>query len=89
MAAGAPPPSEEYFGFYHPWGGVLSPRDANLAVATAFKNKGGQVILGKAMPGARAGSKLQTVTLSSGERPSAQGRLCSRWAHGCPRCSPG
>ena len=67
----APPPSEDYFGFYHPWGGVLSPRDANLAVATAFKNKGGQVILGKAMPGARAGNKLQTVTLSSGETVSA------------------
>ena len=24
----APPPSEEYFGFFHPWGGVLVPRDA-------------------------------------------------------------
>ena len=67
----APPPSEEYFGFYHPWGGVLSPRDANLAVATSFKSKGGRVILGKAMPGARAGGKLQTVTLSSGETASS------------------
>ena len=67
----APPPSEEYFGFYHPWGGVLSPRDANLAVATSFKSKGGRVILGKAMPGARAGGKLETVTLSSGETVSA------------------
>jgi glycine/D-amino acid oxidase-like deaminating enzyme len=37
----APPPGEEFFGFYHPWGGVLSPRDANLAVATSFKKKGG------------------------------------------------
>ncbi len=67
----APPPSEEYFGFYHPWGGVLSPRDANLAVVTSFKKKGGRVLLGKAAPGARAGGKLQTVTLSSGETVSA------------------
>ena len=67
----APPPSEEYFGFYHPWGGVLSPRDANLAVATAFKEKGGTFLLGKAAPGARTGGKLQTVTLSSGETVSA------------------
>jgi sarcosine oxidase len=67
----APPPSEEYFGFYHPWGGVLSPRDANLAVVTSFKKKGGKVMLGKATLGARAGGQLQTVTLSSGETVSA------------------
>ncbi|MEE2637555.1 MAG: FAD-dependent oxidoreductase, partial [Acidobacteriota bacterium] len=67
----APPPSEEHFAFYHPWGGVLSPRDANLAVATAFKNKGGQVMLGKVAPEARAGGRLQTVRLSSGETVSA------------------
>ncbi len=67
----AVPPSEEHFGFYHPWGGVLSPRDANLAVATSFKKKGGTFLLGKAAPGARAGGKLQTVTLSSGETVSA------------------
>ena len=65
------PPSEEYFGFYHPWGGVLSPRDANLAVATSFKKKGGKLLLGKAALGTRAGGKLQTVTLSSGETVSA------------------
>lgn len=67
----APPPSEEHFGFYHPWGGVLSPRDANMAVATSFKKKGGKFLLGKAAPGARAGGSLQTVTLSSGETVSA------------------
>ncbi len=67
----APPPSEEYFGFYHPWGGVLSPRDANLAVVTSFKKKGGEVLLGKAALGAQAGGKLQTVTLSTGETVSA------------------
>ncbi len=67
----APPPSDEYFGFYHPWGGVLSPRDANLAVATSFKKKGGTFLLAKAAPGARAGGKLQTLTLSSGETVSA------------------
>ena len=84
----APPPSEQYFGFYHPWGGVLSPRDANLAVTTAFKNKGGQVILGKAMPGARAGSKLQTVTLSSGETVSA-GSFVFAVGAWLPRVFPG
>ncbi len=67
----APPPSEEYFGFFHPWGGVLVPRDANRAVSRAFKNKGGTFLLGKAAPGAREGGKLQTVTLSSGETVSA------------------
>lgn len=67
----APPPGEEYFGFFHPWGGVLSPRDANLAVATSFRKKGGQWLLGKAALGARAGGKLETVTLSSGETVSA------------------
>jgi glycine/D-amino acid oxidase-like deaminating enzyme len=67
----APPQSEEYFGFYHPWGGVLSPRNTNLAVSLAFRKKGGRLLLGKAAPGARAGGKLQTVTLSSGETVSA------------------
>ena len=67
----APPPTEEYFGFYHPWGGVLSPRDTNMAVATSFKEKGGTFLLGRAAPGARAGGSLQTVTLSSGETVSA------------------
>lgn len=67
----APPPSEEFFGFYHPWGGVLSPRDANLAVATTFRKKRGTWVLGKATPGSRAGGRLQTVTLTSGETVSA------------------
>ncbi len=67
----APPPSEEFFGFYHPWGGVLSPRDANLAVATSFKKKGGTLLVDKAALGVRAGGKLQTVTLASGGTVSA------------------
>ncbi len=67
----APPPTEEHFGFFHPWGGVLVPRDANRAVAKAFKDKGGRFVLGKAAPGARAGGKLQTLTLSTGETVSA------------------
>jgi len=67
----APPPGEDYFGFYHPWGGVLSPRDANHAVATSFRRKGGTLLLDKALPGARAGGRLQTVTLSSGQAVSA------------------
>jgi glycine/D-amino acid oxidase-like deaminating enzyme len=67
----APPPGEDFFGFYHPWGGVLSPRDANLAVSTAFQRKGGSLVLDKGAPGARAGGKLQTVTLTSGTTVSA------------------
>lgn len=67
----APPPSEEAFGFYHPWGGVLSPRDANLAVATSFRRKGGTVLVDRAAPGERAGGRLQTVTLASGATVSA------------------
>lgn len=77
----APPPNEDYFGFYHPWGGVLSPRDANLAVATAYKNKGGKWILDKAAPGARAGGKLKTLKLASGETVSAGSFVfsCGPW----------
>ena len=67
----APPPSEEFFGFYHPWGGVLSPRDANLAVAMSFRKKGGKLLVDKAAPGARAGGKLHTVSLASGGTVSA------------------
>ncbi len=76
-----PPPNEDYFGFYHPWGGVLSPRDANLAVATAYKNKGGKWILDKAAPGERAGGKLKTLKLSSGETVSAGSFVfsCGPW----------
>lgn len=75
------PPNEDYFGFYHPWGGVLSPRDANLAVATAYKNKGGKWLLDKAAPGTRAGGKLQTLKLTSGETVSAGSFVfsCGPW----------
>ena len=77
----APPPNEDYFGFFHPWGGVLSPRDANLAVATAYRNKGGKWLLDKAAPGTRAGSRLETVKLASGETVSAGSFVfsCGPW----------
>ena len=67
----APAPSEEYFGFYHPWGGVLSPRDANPAVATSFERKGGRIVLAKAALGAREGRRLQSLALSPSATVSA------------------
>ena len=63
--------SAEYFGFYTPFGGVLKAHDACVAVARNFEKKGGQFLLAKAAPGARAGNKLQTVTLSTGQTVSA------------------
>ena len=63
--------TSEFFGFYTPYGGVLKAHDACVAVARAFEKKGGKFLLAKAALGARAGGKLQTLTLSSGETVSA------------------
>ena len=63
--------TNEFFGFHTPMGGVLKAHDACVAVARSFEKKGGRFIVGKAELGPRAGGKLQTLTLSSGETVSA------------------
>jgi sarcosine oxidase len=63
--------TSEFFGFYTPFGGTLKAHVACVAVARAFEKKGGNFLLAKAALGARAGGKLQSVTLSSGETVSA------------------
>jgi glycine/D-amino acid oxidase-like deaminating enzyme len=63
--------TNEFFGFYTPFGGVLKAHDACVAVARAFEKKGGKFLLAKAALGPRTGAKLQSLTLSSGETISA------------------
>ena len=63
--------TSEFFAFHTPMGGVLKAQNACVAVARSFEKKGGKFIIGKAALGARAGGKLQTLTLSSGETVSA------------------
>lgn len=69
------------YGFYTPSTGVLLCRAACLAVADAFQRQGGQFIMAKALPGRRAGGRLQEVTLSNGRTVSAQSFVfaCGPW----------
>ncbi len=69
------------YGFYTPSTGVLLCREACLAVAADFERKGGELITAKAMPGRRAGGRLQEVTLSNGRTVSAQSFVfaCGPW----------
>jgi glycine/D-amino acid oxidase-like deaminating enzyme len=69
------------YGFYTPSTGVLLCRVACLAVADAFQRKGGQFIMAKALPGRRAGGRLQEITLSNGGTVSAQSFVfaCGPW----------
>ena len=69
------------YGFYTPSTGVLLCRVACLAVVDAFQRKGGQFIIAKAMPGRRAGGRLQELTLSNGRTISAQSFVfaCGPW----------
>lgn len=69
------------YGFYTPSTGVLLCRESCLAVADDFMRKGGELIMAKAMPGRRAGGRLQEVTLSNGRSVSAQSFVfaCGPW----------
>lgn len=69
----------EFFGFYAPFGGVLKAHDACVAVARALEKKGGKFVLAKAAPGQRAGARLQTVTLSTGQTVSAGTFAAGPW----------
>ena len=51
--------------------GVLKAREGCLAVAQAFEKKGGRFVTAKVEMGTRAGSTLQDVALSTGQRVSA------------------
>lgn len=69
------------YGHYIPSTGVLLCRESCLAVADAFRKQGGRYVMAKALPGRRAGGKLQTVTLSNGDVVSAQSFVfaCGPW----------
>ena len=66
---------------YTPGTGVLKAREGCLAVAQAFEKKGGRSITAKVELGARSGATLQDITLSSGQRVSAQTFVfaCGPW----------
>ena len=59
-------------GFYVPSTGVLKCREGCVAVANAFERQGGRFVMARAMPGRRAGGRLQDVTLSTGDTIAAQ-----------------
>jgi glycine/D-amino acid oxidase-like deaminating enzyme len=54
-----------------PMAGVIKAHDACVAVAASFEKKGGTFLLAKAALGQRAGGRLQTLMLSSGQAISA------------------
>ena len=68
-------------GHYVPSTGVLKCREGCLAVARAFERAGGTFLLARAMPGRRAGGRLQEVTLSTGRTVSARQFVfaCGPW----------
>ena len=68
-------------GHFVPSTGVLKCREGCLAVARAFEREGGRFTMARAVPGRRAGGRLQDLTLSSGETISAQSFVfaCGPW----------
>jgi glycine/D-amino acid oxidase-like deaminating enzyme len=74
-------PGDAEYGFRVPSTGVLLCRESCLAVAEAFEKKGGRFLEARAVPGPRAGGRLQEVTLSSGRTISAQSFVfaCGPW----------
>jgi len=66
---------------YTPSTGVLKAREGCVAVAQAFEKKGGRFVTARAALGTRAGSTLQDVALSTGQRVSAQTFVfaCGPW----------
>ena len=66
---------------YTPGTGVLKAREGCLAVAQAFEKKGGRSVTAKVELGARSGTTLQNVALSTGQRVSAQSFVfaCGPW----------
>ncbi len=68
-------------GHWVPSTGVLKCREGCLAVARAFERQGGRFTMARAVPGRRAGGRLQAVTLSTGQTVSAQSFVfaCGPW----------
>ena len=66
---------------YTPGTGVLKAREGCVAVEQAFEKKGGRFVTAKVELGARSGRTLQDVTLSTGQRVSAQTFVfaCGPW----------
>jgi glycine/D-amino acid oxidase-like deaminating enzyme len=69
------------FAMYTPSTGVLKAREGCVAVAQAFEKKGGRFVTAKVELGRRSGGTLQDVTLSTGQRVSAQTFVfaCGPW----------
>jgi glycine/D-amino acid oxidase-like deaminating enzyme len=69
------------FGMFTPSTGVLKAREGCVAVAQAFEKKGGRFVTAKVDLGRRAGSTLQDVALSTGQRVAAQAFVfaCGPW----------
>ena len=68
-------------GHWVPSAGVLKCREGCLAVARTFERRGGRLTMARAVPGRRAGGRLQAVTLSTGQTVSAQSFVfaCGPW----------
>ena len=68
-------------GHWVPSTGVLKCREGCLAVADAFERRGGRFTMALASPNQRAGGRLRTLTLSTGETVSAQSFVfaCGPW----------
>jgi glycine/D-amino acid oxidase-like deaminating enzyme len=69
------------FALSTPSTGVLKAREGCVAVAQAFEKQGGRLVTAKVDLGKRAGSTLQDVALSTGQRVSAQTFVfaCGPW----------
>jgi glycine/D-amino acid oxidase-like deaminating enzyme len=69
------------FGFFLPSTGVLKAREGCVAVAHAFQQKGGRILIGKASPGKQSGGRLREVTLAAGGTVSANTFVfaCGPW----------
>jgi glycine/D-amino acid oxidase-like deaminating enzyme len=69
------------YALYEPKAGTVKAREAIIAVAEAFRHKGGTVRIGSAKPGAAAGGRLTDIDLGDGERLSAGAFVfaCGPW----------
>ena len=74
-------------GLLEPGASVLRAKQAILAVAAAFKRKGGTVTIARARPGRAEGRRLSDLETASGERIAAQQFVfaCGPWL---PRLFP-
>ena len=69
------------FGFYVPSTGVLKAREGCVAVAQAFEQKGGRLLIAKADLGQWTGATLRDIALSTGQSIAAQTFVfaCGPW----------